>query len=328
MRRRTFISMLGGAATAWLLLARAQQPTSPVIGFLNSASPGPYASNVAAFRDGLRELGFVDGQNVEIEFRWAEGRNDRLAELASDLVRRSVNVIAVPGSTPGALAAKAATQTIPIVFAFGSDPVRIGLITSLSRPGGNVTGVTLLGAELAPKQLELLHVLVPAATTLALLVNPTSPALAETQSKDLQAAARTLGLQLRILHASTDRDIDTAFAALSQLRVGGLVIGSDAFFTSRVQKLADLSASHSIPAIYWQREYAMAGGLISYGSSYIDAYRRAGRYTGRILKGEKPSEMAVQQATKVELILNLKTAKKLGLTFPRSLLERADDMIE
>lgn len=300
----------------------------PLIGFLNSASPGPYASNVAAFRDGLRELGYVEGQNVAIEFRWAEGRNDRLAALANDLVRRSVNVIAVPGSTPGALAAKAATQTIPIVFAFGSDPVRIGLITSLGRPGGNITGVTLLGAELAPKQLELLRALVPAATTLALLVNPTSPALAATQLQDLQAAAHQLGLQLNVVTASTDLDLDAVFATLAQQRVRGLVISSDAFFTSRVQKLADLSTSHSIPAIYWQDEYARAGGLVSYGSSYIDAYHHAGRYTGRILRGEKPSEMPVQQATKAQLILNLKTAKKLGITFPRSMFERADAVIE
>ena len=328
MRRRNFIALLGGAAATWPLAAHAQLRTMPVIGFLNSASPGPYGSNVAAFRDGLKEVGYVEGRNVAIEFRWAEGHNDRLATLAGDLVRRSVDVIAVPGSTPGALAAKAATDTIPIVFAFGSDPIRIGLITSLNRPGGNVTGVTLLGAELAPKHLELLHLLVPTATTLALLINPTSPALAETQSRDLQVAADTLGLKLHVVHASTDRDIDTVFENLAQLRIRGLVIGSDAFFTSRVQKLADLSTSHSIAAIYWQREFGMAGGLISYGSSYVDAYRQAGRYTGRILNGEKPSDMPVQQARQVELILNLKTAKTLGLTFPRSLLERAGEVIQ
>lgn len=328
MKRRHLFSLLGASATALPFSGKAQQPSMPVIGFLNSASPGPYASNVAAFREGLKEFGYIEGQNVSIEFRWAEGRNDQLRALATDLVRRSVNVIAVPGSTPGALAAKAATETIPIVFAFGSDPVRIGLIASLGRPGGNVTGVTLLGAELAPKQLELLRMLAPSATALSLLINPTSPTLAGTQLQDLQAAARTLGVQLNVLSASTDRDIEAVFSALDKRRDKGILISSDAFFTSRVQKLADLSAGHGIPAIYWQREYAVAGGLISYGSSYSDAYRHAGRYTGRILRGEKPSEMAIEQATKVELVLNLKTAKKLGLAFPAYMLHRADVLIE
>lgn len=328
MRRRDLVSLLGGAATALPFAGSAQQPATPVIGFLNSASPVPYASNVTAFRDGLKELGYVEGQNVAIEFRWAEGRNDRFPVLASDLVRRSVSVIAVPGSTPGALAAKAATETIPIVFALGSDPVRIGLIASLTRPGGNVTGVTLLGAELAPKQLELLHTLVPSAAAISLLINPTSPTLAGTQLQDLQSAARTLGVRLDVLNASTDLDIDGIFSTFDKRRARGLLISSDAFFTSRVKKLADLSADYGIAAIYWTREYAVAGGLMSYGSSYSDAYRQAGRYTGRILKGEKPSEMPVEQATKVELILNLKTARKLGLNFPTSLLQRADLLIE
>jgi putative ABC transport system substrate-binding protein len=300
----------------------------PVVGFLNSASPEPYAHLVAVFRQGLNEAGFVEGRNVAIEYRWAEGHNDRLPALADDLVRRQVTVIAVPGSTPGALAAKAATMTIPIVFAMASDPVRLGLVTSLNRPGGNVTGVTLLGVELGPKQLELLHDLIPTATIMALLVNPTSPALAETQSQDLQAAALKLGLQLYVLHASTDGDFDRAFATLAELRAGGLVIGADAFFTSRAQQLAELAASHSLPAIYWQREYAKAGGLMSYGTSYADLYRRAGAYTGRILKGDKPADLPVQQSTKVELVINLKTAKALGLTIPLSLLGRADEVIE
>ena len=328
LKRRELITLLGGAAAAWPLVARAQQPAMPVIGFLNSASPGPYAHLVAVFRQGLNEAGFVEGRNVAIEYRWAEGHNDRLPALADDLVRRQVTVIAVPGSTPGALAAKAATTTIPIVFAMASDPVRLGLVTSLNRPGGNVTGVTLLGVELGPKQLELLYDLVPTATIMALLVNPTSPALAETQSQDLQAAAFKLGLQLHILHASTDGDFDRVFATLAELRTGGLVIGADAFFTSRARQLAELAASRSLPAIYWQREYAKAGGLMSYGTSYADLYRQVGAYTGRILKGDKPADLPVQQSTKVELVINLKTAKTLGLTIPLSLLGRADEVIE
>jgi len=327
MERREFIRLLGGTAAAWPLALRAQQPAMPVIGFLNSASPQPFENYVAGFRAGLKETGYVDGQNVTIEFRWAEGHNDRLAALADDLVRRQVTVIAVPGNTAGALAVKAATTTIPIVFALGSDPVKLALVASLDRPSGNLTGVTVMSVELAPKQLELLHELVPTAI-IALLINPTSPALAETESRDLQVAARSLGLQLHVVRASTDRDFDTVFATLARLRVGGLMIGSDAFFTSRVQKLADLSMRHSIPGIYWQREYVTAGGLLSYGASYVDAYRLAGVYTGRILNGEKPSELPVQQSTKVELAINLKTAKALGLTLPRSLLGRADEVIE
>jgi putative ABC transport system substrate-binding protein len=324
--RRAFIAGLGSAA-AWPLVARGQQP-APVVGFLNAASPGPYAPHVASFRQGLKEMGYIEGQNVAIEFRWAEGKNEQLRPLADDLVRREVSVIAVVGSTPAALAAKTATTTIPIVFAFGADPVKLGLVTSLNQPGGNVTGTTTLSAELGPKQLELLHELTPTASNMAFLVNPTSPALAESQSTSLHAAARRLGLQLHVLRASADSDFDTVFASLVQLQVGGLIIGSDAFFTSQVQKLAGLATSHRIPTIYWNREYANAGGLISYGTVYTAEYRQAGVYTGRILKGERPGDLPVQLITKVELVINLKAAKQLGITFPPSLLGRADVVIE
>jgi putative ABC transport system substrate-binding protein len=328
MRRRDFIRAISGAVAAWPIAARAQQPTMPVIGFLSPRSANESAPQIAAFRGGLKEVGYVEGRNVAIEFRWAEGHNDRLEALADDLVHHQVTVIAVPGSTPGALAVKAATKTIPIVFALGSNPVELGLVASLNRPGANITGVTVLGVEIAPKQLELLHELVPTVTIIALLINPTSPTLAEIQSRDLQAAANRLGLQLHVLRASTERDFDTVFATLARLRVGGLVISSDAFFTSRVQKLADLSTSHSIPAIYWQREYVMAGGLASYGGSYLDAYRLAGAYTRRILNGEKPSELPVQQSTKLELAINLKTANALRIDVPAKLLALADVVIE
>ena len=298
----------------------------PVIGFLNSASPDGYAVPVRAFRQGLKDIGYVEGQNVAIEYRWAEGQYDRLPALAADLVRRQVTAIAAT-STPAALTAKAATTTIPIVFTTASDPMRLGLVASLSRPGGNVTGATQLNVEVGPKRLELVRELLPAATIIALLVNPTNP-VAETLARDLQAAARTIGLQLHILNASTERDIDDAFVNLAKLRASALVVGSDVFFNTRSEQLGALTVRHGVPTIYQYREFAAAGGLMSYGGSITDSYRRAGGYTGRILKGEKPADLPVQQSTKVELIINLKTAKTLGLTLPLSLLGRADEVIE
>jgi putative ABC transport system substrate-binding protein len=325
MKRREFITLLGGAA-AWPLAARAQQPAMPVVGYLGVRSLDADAPFVTAFRQGLNEAGYIDGQNVLIEYRSAQNAYGRLPALAADLVHRQVAVIAAT-STPAALAAKAATTTIPIVFETGGDPVRLSLVTSLSRPGGNVTGVSQLVAEVEPKMLELLHELLPTASVMALLVNPTDGALAETTTTALQAAARTLGLELHVLNASTERDFDGVFEKLIQLRVG-LVIGGDVFFTSRSEQLAKLAVRNAVPVIYKGREFAAAGGLLSYGSDIADSYRLAGNYTGRILKGEKPADLPVQQATKVELYINQKTAKALGLTVPQALLSRADDVIE
>jgi putative tryptophan/tyrosine transport system substrate-binding protein len=328
MRRRQFITLLGGAAVVWPRSARAQQqPAMPVIGFLNGGSTDGYAPMVAAFRQGLKETSYIEGQNVAIEFRWAGGQYDRVPAMVAELVRRQVAVIVA--NTPGAPEVKAATTTIPIVFLTGNDPVQIGLVASLNRPGGNVTGVTTLNVEVAPKRLELLHELIPTATVVALLVNPTSPtSLAETTTRDTQGAARTLGLELHVLHASTQRDFDTAFAILAQRRAGALVIGPDPFFNSEIEQLAALALRHAVPTIYESRKFAAAGGLMSYGGSLTDLYRQAGIYTGRILKGAKPADLPVQQSTKVELFLNLKTAKAFGLTFPLSLLGRADEVIE
>jgi putative ABC transport system substrate-binding protein len=325
VRRREFISLLGGAVT-WPFVARAQQPAMPVIGLLHPASPETAASDVALLRKGLGETGYVEGRNVAIEYRWAQGRNDQLPGLAADLVGRRVAVIAAI-STPPALAAKAATSTIPIIFTTGADPVEAGLVTSLNRPGRNLSGVTTLNLELGSKRLELLRELVPTATIIALLVNPTN-LIAETQSRDLQAAARTLGLRLHVLHASTERDFDTVFATLVQLRAGALLIGTDVLFTNRSEQLAALALRHAVPTISQYREFAAAGGLMSYGGSLTDLYRTVGVYIGRILKGEKPADLPIQQFTKVELIINLKTAKALGLTVPLPLLGRADEVIE
>jgi len=326
LRRRRFITLLGGAAATWPFAARAQQPTMPVIGLLNSGSPSKFEYLVHSFRKGLSEMGYVEGRNVEFEYRWAEGQYDRLPAMAADLVRRKVTVITAKGVT-SALVAKAATTTVPIVFYFGGDPVELGLVASLNRPGGNLTGVTPLNTALGPKRLELLHELVPTASTIALLVNPTGTS-AEGQLRDLPAAARSIGLQLHVLRASSERDFDTVFATLGELRIGALLIGNDGFFTDRIEQLAALAIHHAVPAIYPYREFAAAGGLMSYGGSITDAYRLMGVYAGRILKGEKPADLPVQQATKIELILNLKTAGALGITFPVSLLGRADEVIE
>ena len=327
MRRRDFITLLGGAAAVWPFAARAQQPGVPVVGFLNVASPEGYRPMVTAFRQGLQESGYVEGRNVAIEYRWAEGRSDRLPAMAADLVRRQVAVIAAT-TTPAALAAKAATTTIPIVFETGGDPIQLGLVVSFNRPGGNVTGVSQLNTEVMPKRLELLHELLPTVTAIALLVNPANPALAEAVLRASRAAVQTLGLHLHVLNASAESDFDAVFANVTQLRAGGLVIGADAFFTSRQEQLAALALRHAVPAVYEYREFVTAGGLLSYGGSLPDSYRLAGVYSGRILKGEKPDELPVQQVTKVEMFLNLKTAKALGITVPLPLLGRADEVIE
>ena len=327
MRRREFISLIGSVAATWPLAARAQQPAMPVIGFINVAHAKGYAPLLSAFLNGLSETGYVDGRNVAIEYRWAEEQSDRLPALVADVVHRQVAVIAAT-STPAALAAKAATKTIPIVFTTASDPVQLGLVASLNQPGGNVTGVTQTNTEITPKRLQILHELAPTASVIALLVNPANPALSATNIKELQAAARALGLELHVLNASTERDFDGAFAKLIELRAGGLVIAGDPFFTSRIEQLAALTVRHAVPANYHNRDFAMAGGLLSYGTDYRETYRLAGNYTGRVLKGDKPADLPVQQATKVELIINLKTAKALGLSVPPALQARADEMIE
>jgi putative ABC transport system substrate-binding protein len=327
VKRREFITLLGGAAAAWPLAARAQQPAMPVIGLLGATTAEGYAAQLAAFRQGLSEAGFVEGQNVAIEYRWADDQYDRLPALAADLVRRQVTVIATMGGNAASLAVKAAATTIPVVFHGSVDPVQAGLVASLNRPGGNLTGLATLNTETGQKRLELLHELLPTATTIGLLLNPAN-ANNEIQSKDAQAAARILGLQLRIVHASAERDFDTAFGTLSQAQAGGLVIASDGFLVSESEQLAALALRHMLPAIFQYRGFVAAGGLMSYGGSPTDSYRLSGVYTGRILKGEKPADLPVQQATKVDLIINLKTARTLGITFPITLLGRADEVIE
>jgi putative tryptophan/tyrosine transport system substrate-binding protein len=326
MRRREFIAGLG--ATAWPVLARAQQSAMPVIGFIGSSTPDVYAYLVRAFREGLSEAGYVEGRNVRIEYRWANGQNDRLPDLASDLVRHQVAAIFVTGGIPGALAAKAATATIPIVFFNSADPVEVGLVASLNRPGGNLTGVSNLNMELGPKRLELMHKLMPTTKVIAVLVNPTNPVVTDAMSTALQGAAQVLGVQLSFLRASTECDFDTVFSTLDQVRAGGLVITNDAFFTSRSQQLAALTLRKAVPAIYQYREFPAAGGLMSYGGDPTDGFRVAGNYTGRILRGDKPTDLPVQRLTKVELIINLKTAKTLGLTIPETLLATADEVIQ
>jgi len=327
LKRREFITLLGGAAAALPLAARAQQPAMPVIGFVGDDSSGPSADQLRAFRLGLKSTGFVEGQNVVVEYRWAKGRNDQLPTFAAEVVRRQVAVIATQ-TTPAVLAAKAATKTIPIVFFTAGDPVDLGLVASLSRPDSNLTGATTLTLEVGSKWLQLLHEMVPNATSLALLINPTSPNLAESQSKDLQTAARSRGLRLHVLQASTDRDFDTVFASVAQLRAGGLVISSDSFFFSRSALLATLAVQHAVPSIFGFREFVTAGGLMSYGGSLTESFRWVGVYAGRILKGEKPADLPVQQSTKIELFINLKTAQALGLEVPPTLLTRAEDVIE
>jgi putative ABC transport system substrate-binding protein len=326
MRRRDFITLLGGAAAIWPLAARAQQGAVPVIGFLNSASQEADAFRGAAFRQGLAQTGFVDGRNVAIEYRWAEDHYDRLPALAVELVRRNVAVIFANG--PAVLAAKAATATIPIVFQTGGDPVRAGLVESLSRPGHNLTGATNLNVELGPKRLELLHELVPGAVSVAALINPSNPSVAAALTTDLPLAARALGLQLHFVRAGSEQEIDMAFATLARLRAEALLIGNDPFFNTRSELLGSLALGNGLPTIYQYREFAAAGGLMAYGGSVTDLFRQSGVYVGRILKGEKPADLPVQQSTKVELIINLKTAKMLGITVPLSLVYRADEIIE
>jgi putative ABC transport system substrate-binding protein len=331
MQRREFILALGGAAAPsllWPLALRAQQPKMPVIGFLSSASPDLYSDRLRSFRQGLKEEGYVEGQNVAIEYRWAEGQNDRLPTLAADLVRRQVTVLVAGGGTPSALAAKAATATIPIVFAVAVDPIEVGFVASLNQPGGNLTGVTNMNAAVGAKRLELLHELLPTSTNIAVLVDPASPALDEPFLRSLHTAAHAFGVELHVLNASSEHDFDAVFATLSQQRAGGLIIGPSTFFNGRSEKLAALALRHAVPTIYQFRPFAAAGGLMSYGADETEYYSLVGIYAGKILKGAKPAELPVQQSTKVELIINLKTAKALGITVPLPLLGRADEVIE
>ena len=327
MRRREFVSLFGGAAVAWPLAVRAQQPAMPVIGYLGAESPAAFASRLAAFRQGLSETGYVENRNVAIEFRWAESQHNRLPALAAELTTRQVTVIVAPGGAPAALAAKSATTTIPIVFEMGADPIATGLVQTLNRPGGNITGVTSLNVQVTPKRLEILREAVPVASVIAILLNPTSPT-AESQLRNLQTAAGALGVRLHILHASSERDFDAVSATLSQLQPGGLLVSSDTFFATHSEQLAGIAIRHALPAIHQSRDFALAGGLMSYAGSFAESHRQAGIQTGRILKGEKAADLPVQQVTKVELFINLKTARTLGITLPLPLVARADEVIE
>jgi putative tryptophan/tyrosine transport system substrate-binding protein len=329
MKRRSFITLLGGAAAAiaWPLSPRGQQPPMPVIGFLHSGTAAPFEAQLVAFQQGLKDGGYVVGQNVAIEYRWAEGKVDRLPELAADLVRRRVSVIAAVGGPPSNLAAKNATTTIPVVFNTGADPVKMGLVTNVRQPGGNVTGISFFSEELGTKALSLLRDLVPGAKTFGLMVNPNNPETLR-RSADAMAAARALGLTMEVVHAATPPDIDKAFDSLSERRVGALLLGADAFYAGRVQQFVSLAARHKLPAMYYRREFAEAGGLASYGASVTDAYRQAGVYVARVLKGEKPGELPVMQAAKFEFVLNLKTARALGIDVPMAFSAAADEIIE
>ena len=326
MRRRDFIKVIAGCVAGWPLMARAQRAT-PVIGFLSFASSDGYRPMVTAFRQGLQESGYVEGRDVTIEYRWADGRTDQLPAMADELVRNQVSVIAT-ATTPAAIAAKAATATIPIVFEMADDPVRLGLVAGLNRPGGNITGVTNLNIEITPKRLQLLYEVVPTARSVALLVNPANPTVAETQTRAARSAAQALGVDLHVLNASAERDFDAVFASLSQVRAGGLVIAADPLFTSQKERLGELTVRHTVPAIAYGRDFVAAGGLLGYAADIPEAYRLAGIYTGRVLRGEKPANLPVQQSTKVELIINLKTAKTLGIIVPIPLSGRANEIIE
>jgi putative ABC transport system substrate-binding protein len=328
MKRREFVTLLGGATMAWPLVARAQQAAMPVVGYLGSETPELFATRLAAFRQGLSSTGYDEGRNVTIVYRWAEGHNDRLPGLAADLVRRRVDVIAAPGSIAAALAAKAATGTIPVVFETGADPVTTGLVASLNKPAGNVTGVSSLNAEVGPKRLELLYELGPGAVGFALLVNPSNPVNADATAKSITTAAETLKLQLHLLKAGTEAELASAVARARELHLGGLVIGSDTFYANRSQELARLVIRYRIPAVHQSREFAATGGLMGYGGSIKQSHSQAGVYTGRVLKGEKPADLPIQQVTKVEFVFNLKAAKALGLNPSSSFLARADEVIE